>query len=217
MPLAASMVARVAMNGRMPSRVTISPLRMPTTAPAADPAQQAGDEAVGAEQGRDHAGHGGGRADRQIDAAGHDHEAHAERDQREHGVVAQHRQDVEGCPGNSRSAASRTGSAAPAPPARPGWRGRCRRGERRVARSCRPPPLQPDGQHDDQRLDHQGRGIRHAVGQERVADELDDQRAQQRADRPWRGRRTAACRRPPRRRSRPAPCRGRPGWRRWRS
>ena len=182
-----------------------------------DPAEQAGDEAVGAEQGRDHAGHGGGRADREVDAAGHDHEAHAERDQREHGVVAQDRQDVE--------AAEEIVVAQPAEQdqqhqrhehALAGQRA-VDAGHRRGVRSCRPPALQPDRQHDDQRLDHQGRGIGHAVGQQRVADELDDQGAQQRADRRWRGRRRAACRRPPRPRSRPAPCRARPGWRRWRS
>ena len=47
MPLAASMVASVAMKGRIRRRVTIRPLRMPTTAPAATPPSRPGKRPYG--------------------------------------------------------------------------------------------------------------------------------------------------------------------------
>ena len=74
-PLAASMVASVAMNGRMLSRVMISAVEQADASPARDAAEQAGQPAVGAEAGGDDARQGGDRADREVDAAGHDDEA----------------------------------------------------------------------------------------------------------------------------------------------
>ena len=54
--------------------------------------------------------------------------------------------------------------------------------------------LRPDGAGDDRGLDHQRRRVRHAVGEQRVAHELDDERADQRADdgRPAAGEQRAA-------------------------
>ena len=48
--------------------------------------------------------------------------------------------------------------------------------------SASPLGLDPYGQDDQQRLDHEGRGVRHTVGDQGGADQLDDAGADQRAD-----------------------------------
>ena len=62
--------------------------------PRAEAAEQSGNEAVGRQQRRDDAGAGRRRSDREVDAGGHDDEAHAEAGQREHRIVAQHAQTL---------------------------------------------------------------------------------------------------------------------------
>ena len=89
------MVARVAMNGMIPILVMTMPLMSPTVRPAATPPSEPGRPVVGRQQRRHHARHRRRAADREVDAAGHDDQRHAERDQGEHGVVAQEGQRIE--------------------------------------------------------------------------------------------------------------------------
>lgn len=49
---------------------------------------------IGRQKRGDDARHGRGTADGEIDSPGYDDEGHAQRDQREHGVVTQEAQDV---------------------------------------------------------------------------------------------------------------------------
>ena len=68
----------------------------PDRQPRGYAAGKPGGPVIGREQRCDHARHRRSAADRQVDAAGHDHQRHAERDQREHGIVAQEGERVVG-------------------------------------------------------------------------------------------------------------------------
>ena len=161
MPLAASMLASVAMKGRILSRVIDDAVEDADSNPAPAPAASPGKRPCGAEIGGDDARQRRDRADRQIDAAGHDHEAHAERDQREHRVVAQEGQDIERAeeivvaPGAEEDEEDE-GDEHPL---------RAEEAERGVHHAMTL-ALQPDRQDDEPGLDHERGSVRHAVGKQ---------------------------------------------------
>src|SRR4029079_12501955 len=62
--------------------------------PAAGPRHETGGKPIRRGKGREDARKRGGRADREVDAAGQDDEAHSERNQCKHGIVTQEREDI---------------------------------------------------------------------------------------------------------------------------
>ena len=76
--------------------MTMKPLTSADGEPCAQAAEEPGKQAQWREQRGDDAGESRRRPNREIDAGGHDDEAHAEAGQREHRIVAQHAQDVIG-------------------------------------------------------------------------------------------------------------------------
>ena len=83
------------MNGCRRSRVTRSPFTRPATVPTPTAARVASEEPALALLRGDHAAQQGDAADREVDAAGHDHQSHAQRDEGVLGVVGEHGLGVE--------------------------------------------------------------------------------------------------------------------------
>ena len=110
--------------------------------PAAEPADKPREQAIGAEMRRNDARKRCNRANREVDAAGHDDEAHAERHQRKHRIVAQHRLHIVGAeePIIAPGAEQREDDPARR---RPPCLAKCG-----SASSCLLLPLQPDRQND---------------------------------------------------------------------
>ena len=97
-PRATPSMPSVAMNGTTRNRVTASPLSEPDEAAGQHGREHAahGRPAVADRERGDHAGERDRRADREVDAAAHDHERHADRaDRHDHGL-RQHDPEVVG-------------------------------------------------------------------------------------------------------------------------